>query len=78
IQVRKNWSILLLYLMLAFFVPFINSDATFYTWILVAAPFTAFHACAYFYPPRKWLPFFLFFITVGYIFFQQYGTEAWK
>ena len=78
IQVRKNWSILLLYLMLAFFVPFINSDATFYTWILVAAPFTAFHACAYFYPPRKWLPFFLFFITVGYILFQQYGTGAWK
>jgi hypothetical protein len=78
IQVRKNWSILLLYLVLAFFVPFINSDGLFYTWILIASPFTAFHACAYFYPPRRWLSFFLFFLTVGYILFQQYGTQAWR
>jgi hypothetical protein len=77
IQVRKNWSILLLYLVLAFFVPFINSDQTFHTWILVTAPFTAFHACAYFYPPRRWLPLILFFITVGYILYQQYGTQTW-
>ena len=78
IQVRKNWSILLLYLLLAFFVPFINSDSSFYTWILVAAPFASFHACAYFYPPKRWLSVVLFFLTVGYIIFQQYGTEAWS
>jgi hypothetical protein len=78
IQVRKNWSVLLLYLLLAFFIPFINSDTTFYTWILVAAPFAAFHACAYFYPPKQWFSLFLFFLTVGYIVFQQYWTVSWK
>jgi hypothetical protein len=35
IQVRKNWSVLLIYLLLAFFVPFVNSDQSFETWILV-------------------------------------------
>ncbi|HEU4469852.1 MAG TPA: hypothetical protein VFR58_02105 [Flavisolibacter sp.] len=78
IQVRKNWSILLLYLLLAFFVPFINTDLSFHTWVLITASFAAFHACAYFYPPKRWLSLALFFITTGYILFQQYGTPAWQ
>jgi hypothetical protein len=77
IQVRKNWSVLLIYLLLAFFVPFINSDQSFHTWILITAPFAAFHACAYFYPLRRWFPLLLFFITMGYILYQQYGTLTW-
>lgn len=78
IQVRKNWSVLLLYLLLAFFVPFINSDQSFHTWILITVPFAAFHACAYFYPAKRWFPLFLFFITIGYILYQQYGTVTWQ
>jgi hypothetical protein len=78
IQVRKNWSILLLYLLLAFFVPFIKSDQSFYTWIVMTAPFAAFHACAYFYPARRLFPLVLFFITIGYILYQQYGTLTWQ
>jgi hypothetical protein len=78
IQVRKNWSVILLYLLLAFFIPFINSDQSFHTWVLIAAPFAAFHACAYFYPQRRWLGLVLFFITVGYILFQQYRTPTWQ
>lgn len=78
IQVRKNWSILLLYLLLAFFVPFINSNQSFHTWILVTAPFAAFHACAYFYPPKRWLSLFIFFITIGYILYQQYVILTWQ
>jgi hypothetical protein len=77
IQGRKNWSILLLYLMMAFFIPFINSDQSFHTWILIAAPFAAFHACAYFYPAKKFMPFLLFLISIGYIFYQQYGVHNW-
>jgi hypothetical protein len=78
IQVRKNWSILLLYLLLAFFVPFINSDQSFHTWILTAVPFATFHACAYFYPTKKWFPLLLFFITIGYVLYQQYGALTWQ
>lgn len=78
IQVRKNWSILLLYLLLAFFVPFMDSNQSFQTWILIAAPFAAFHACAYFYPVKRWLPLLLFFITIGFIVYQQYVLLTWQ
>jgi hypothetical protein len=78
IQVRKNWSILLLYLLLAFFVPFVNSNQTFHAWVLIAAPFALFHACAYFYQTRKLLSLLIFFITTGYIFYLQYGTPTWR
>lgn len=78
IQVRKNWSILLLYLLFAFFIPFIDSKQSFQTWILITAPFAAFHACAYFYPVKRWLPLLLFFITIGFILYQQYALLTWQ
>ena len=78
IQVRKNWSIVLLYLVLAFFVPFIDSNQPFQTWILITVPFAAFHACAYFYPAKRWLPLLLFFIAVGFILYQQYVLLTWQ
>ena len=78
IQVRKNWSVLLLYLLLAFFIPFINSSQSFHTWILITVPFAAFHACAYFYPLKRWLPLAIFFITIGYVLYQQYVILTWR
>jgi len=78
IQVRKNWSVLLLYLLLAFFIPFINSSQSFHAWVLITVPFAAFHACAYFYPIKRWLPLVIFFITIGYVLYQQYGILTWQ
>jgi hypothetical protein len=77
IQARKNWSILLVYLLLAFFIPFINSAPSFYTWLLAAAPFACFHACAYLYTPRKWLPSVLFSVALAFILLQQYIGTTW-
>jgi hypothetical protein len=77
IQVRKNWSIILLYLLLAFFVPFINTYMTFSNWILLAAPFATFHAAAYFYPNRNWFPMAMFLLTAGFVVYQQYFTNLW-
>jgi hypothetical protein len=78
IQARKNWSILLLFLLLALFVPFINSVNSLHNWVMVAAPFAAFHSCAYLYPQKRIIPSFLFFLTVAFILFQQYGTDVWQ
>lgn len=77
IQVRKNWTIVLLYLILAFFVPFVNTYDTFSNWVLLAAPFAAFHAAAYFYPPKLTFPMILFVAAVGFIIYQQYFTAVW-
>jgi hypothetical protein len=78
IQVRKNWSVLLLWLFLALFVPFVNSTVTFSGWLVALAPFAAFHGSGYFYAARKWVPMALFILTVAYILFGQYGTGMWR
>ena len=77
IQVRKAWSILLLFLVLAFFVPFINTNSSFSNWILLAVPFACFHAGTYHFAAKRWLTNALFFLTVGYILYQQYATPLW-
>lgn len=78
IQARKNWSILLLYLVISLIIPFINSTASFDNWVIVAAPFAAFHACAYLYPRKPAVSLAIFFLTVAFILFQQYGMAVWK
>lgn len=78
IQVRKCWSILLLFLLLAFFVPFVNSNSSFSNWILLAVPFASFHASTYYFAAKRWLPNALFYLTVGYVLYLQYGTALWK
>ena len=78
IQARKNWSILLLYVFLSLLIPFINSETSLYNWVIVAAPFATFHTCAYLYPKRNAVSLLLFFLTVAFILFQQYGTPLWK
>jgi hypothetical protein len=77
IHVRKGWSLFLLYLLVAIFVPFVNSSNTFENWIMAAVPFAAFHACTYFYPPRKIIPLVLFWISVAFVLLYQYAGPGW-
>jgi hypothetical protein len=67
IQVRKSWSLLLLYLLTALLVPFINSSSTFEYWILCAPPFAAFHAYTFFHSNKKNFPLILHWIMVIFI-----------
>lgn len=76
IQARKNWSILLIYLLLALIIPFLNGTDRLTPWILTAAPFAAFHACAYLHG-RKWATNILFFAMAAFILIQQFITNAW-
>jgi hypothetical protein len=78
IQTRKNWSVMLLFLLLAIFIPFINNTQTYQNWMVVAAPFAAFHACTYLYPIRRWPPLLLFFAFVAFIITQQYFSRVWQ
>ena len=69
VQVRKRWSLLLLYLVVAIFVPFINATHTFEYWILTAIPLSAYVACGFLYPVKRWLPVVLnvFMIVVAIV-----------
>lgn len=78
IQVRKNWSIMLLFLLLALAVPFISATNSLHNWLFAAAPFATFHSCAYLYPKRQWVSFTLFFLTLAFIITQQYILHNWQ
>lgn len=67
IQVRKTWSLMLFYLLIALLIPFVNFSSTFEYWILCALPFAAFHGYTFFYSPKRWLPVTLHWLMVVFI-----------
>ncbi len=77
IQVRKGWSLLLLYLLGALFIPFVNNSNSFENWVIAAIPFAAFHACTYLYSTNRIIPMLIFWLTVAFILGQQYYQFVW-
>lgn len=78
IQVRKNWTMFVLYLLVAIAIPFINADSRLNNWLFMAAPFAAFHSSAYLYPKKRWVSLAIFFATVAFILVLQYATGVWR
>lgn len=77
IQVRKGWTLLLLYLVGAIFIPFVNNSNSFENWVIAAIPFAAFHACTYLYSTLKILPVLIFWLTVAFVLSYQYYGPGW-
>ncbi len=72
VQVRKSWGLMVLYLIVALFIPFINSSHHFQYWILATVPLSAFIACFFFYPTKKWIPASLHWIMVAFVIYMTY------
>jgi hypothetical protein len=72
IQVRKGWSLLLLFLIISLSVILINGGNNYVNWILCVVPISAFHAAAYFYPINKNFPLILHWITFAYAVYLNY------
>jgi Family of unknown function (DUF6427) len=72
VQVRKGWGLTLLYLIVALFIPFINSSNNFQYWILATVPLSAFIACFFFYPTKKWLVLSIHWIMFGFVIYMTY------
>jgi hypothetical protein len=72
VQVRNSWSLILFYLVATALVPFINYTHTFEYWILTALPLSAFVACAFLYPSKKWFPVLLHWSMVALIIATSY------
>ena len=77
INVRKGWSLLLLYLLVAIIIPFINPGDTLENWIMVTVPFAAFHAFAYFYSENKLIPRLTFWLSIAFVIAYQYFGPGW-
>ncbi len=75
IQTRKNWSLILLFLISSLLIILVNGGDKYVNWISSLIPISAFHAAAYFYPAGKRFPqilhwsIFLYAIFVNYSFF---------
>lgn len=67
VHVRKDWYLLLIFLMITLLIPFINFSSTFEYWILCALPFAGFHASAYSYSEKKWIGLTIHFLTIAFI-----------
>ncbi len=72
VQVRKSWGLLLLYLIVAILIPFINSIHNFQYWILTTVPLSAIIACFFFYPTKKWFPLSFHWIMVAFVIYMDY------
>lgn len=77
IQVRKGWSLLLLFLLGAFFIPFVNSGDNFENWVFTAIPFAAFHSCTYLYSSFRIFPMAIFWLSVAFVLAYQYYGPGW-
>ena len=76
INVRKSWSLLLVFLIVSMLIIVANGGNNYVNWLLCAVPLTAFHAAAYFYPTRKWFPLALHWIIFGWAIYIGYWTQA--
>ena len=72
VQTRKSWQLLFLYLIVAVFVPFVNTGLNFTYWILLTAPVAPIIAATFFYPQKKLAPqllhwcMFAIYVAVGF------------
>jgi hypothetical protein len=77
IQVRKGWSLLLLYLLASLLLPFVNNSDTFENWVMAMIPMAAFHACTYLYSTLRIIPNLLFWLSVAMVIAYQYWGPGW-
>lgn len=72
IQIRKSWSLLLLFLVVALMIILINRADSYENWIVMAVPFAGFHAAAWYYPNRRMGSLVLHWLIVIYIIASSY------
>jgi hypothetical protein len=75
VQTRKSWYLVFLYLLVALCIPFINATRSFQYWSLCAVPLSAFVACAFLYPTKKWFPNLLHWLMVAFVLAFSYFVK---
>lgn len=73
IQVRKSWSLLLLFLIISMLIIVVNGGDRYVNWLTCVVPLAGFHAAAYYYPEKKSVPLILHWIIFGYAVFMNYS-----
>lgn len=76
IQVRKSWSLLLIFLMAGAAAIFMNDGGDYTNWMLTALPFAGFHASAYYFPVQRLFPSLLHWLLLGFVILLTYGGNG--
>jgi Family of unknown function (DUF6427) len=76
IQVRKSWSLLLLFLMIGATIIFMDDDSGYTNWMLTALPFAGFHASAYYFPNQRIFASVLHWLVLGFVIVLAYGAKV--
>ena len=72
IQVRKNWKLMLLYLVIAMAALFIDNIHHVEYWILALVPISVFVGYVFYFTRVKWLSALLHWLMVAFILYSQY------
>ncbi|HUR11486.1 MAG TPA: DUF6427 family protein [Flavitalea sp.] len=72
IQVRKAWSLVLIYLIIGITIIMINGGNDYSNWLLCAIPLAAFHSAAYFYPLNQTFSSVMHYIGFAYALYVNY------
>lgn len=72
IQIRKGWSLLLLFLIMTIFIILVNGGVNYVNWMFGLLPLAAFHASTYYYPNKRVVPVALHWVTFAYALYIVY------
>ena len=76
IQIRKAWSLLLLFLIMSIFIILVNGGINYVNWMFGLMPLALFHAATYYYPDRRIFPLVLHWIIFGYAIYLCYWLRT--
>ena len=76
IQVRKSWSLLLVFLIVSMLIILLNPGTNYLHWLPVVVPLSAFHAAAFYYLPGRWVPSILHWIIFGFAIMLNYSVHG--
>ena len=77
IQIRKSWSLVLVLLIIALLIPFVNNQGDLQKWAIMAVPIALFQAKGYMATPLRILPVLLFWMTLAFILCYQFLGPGW-
>lgn len=72
IQVRKNWSLLLIFGIIGFVIALATQGPVHQIWLMSAVPLAMFHAAAYYFPSSRQFARFLHWICFGFCIYLNY------
>lgn len=75
VQVRKNWTLMMLYLIVGLAALFITKTYRLEYWLIVLVPASAFIGATFFYPRLKWMAAILQWAMVGFVVYVQYFSN---